>query len=203
VAPRGPLAAQARQPHPGRAALPAGRARATRLRTAARDLKPAHRVYYAPGQGFVELTGWKLHDERAIDAVQCFPHVCYLDDNVGHVYRFDDPAPGSPHWTYLGSIGETTFDPFGRVKVFQVASDQSVAYLGTTRGNLFRMDLKTGKATGPLDLWTLDSSFNNLQLYGFDAWDQFGRLYFSAFGPRNGPRNARLVAVDPAQLPFQ
>src|SRR6185369_6234991 len=48
VAPHGPLAAQARQPHPGRPALPAGRPRATRLRTAARDLKPAHRVSYGP-----------------------------------------------------------------------------------------------------------------------------------------------------------
>src|SRR4051812_26071820 len=46
VAPHRPLAAQARQPHPGRPALPAGRPRATRLRTAARDLKPAHRLNY-------------------------------------------------------------------------------------------------------------------------------------------------------------
>src|SRR5256885_13219852 len=47
VAPHGPLAAQARQPHPGRPALPACRARTTRLRAAARGLKPAHRVSYA------------------------------------------------------------------------------------------------------------------------------------------------------------
>ena len=158
---------------------------------------------YAPGRGFVELTGWKLHDERAIDADQCFRHVCYLDDNVGHVYRFDDPALGSPHWTYLGSIGERTFDPFGKVKVFQVAPDQGVAYLGTTRGLLFRMDLKTGEVTGPLDLTKLDASFKGFQLYGFDAWDGFGRFYFAAFGARHGLRNARLVAIDPAQLPFR
>src|SRR3954466_4383660 len=55
VAPHGPLAAQARQPHPGRAALPAGRARATRLRTVARDLKPAHRVSTAVSQGMLNL----------------------------------------------------------------------------------------------------------------------------------------------------
>src|SRR4051812_6668594 len=40
VAPRRPLAAQARQPHPGRPALPAGRPPTTRLRAAARWLNP-------------------------------------------------------------------------------------------------------------------------------------------------------------------
>src|SRR5437899_2591572 len=65
------------------------------------------------------------------------------------------------------------------------------------------MDLRTGKTTGPVDLTTLDASLKGFQLYGFDAWDESGRFYFSAFGARHGPRNARLVAVDPAQLPFQ
>src|SRR5947209_19551746 len=46
-------------------------------------------------------------------------------------------------------------------------------------------------------------SAKGFQIYGFDAWDESGRFYFSAFGARHAPRTARLVAVDPAQLPFQ
>ena len=162
-----------------------------------------HVRYYAPGRGFVELTGWKLHDERAIDAAQCFPHVCYLDDNVGHVYRFDDPAPGSPHWTYLGSIGARTVDKFGKSKVFQVAHDESVAYLGTTRGLLFRMDLRTGRATGPVDLTKLDASFKGFQLYGFDAWDEVRPLLLLRLwrAPRPAKRAAGGRRPGPAAVP--
>ena len=88
-----------------------------------------HVRYYAPGQGITELPAWQLHDQRAIDAAQCFPSVCYLDDNVGHVYRFDDPTAGSPRWTYLGDIGQETTAKYDANWVFQVAPDQSTAYL--------------------------------------------------------------------------
>jgi hypothetical protein len=160
-----------------------------------------HVRYYAPGRGIVELPGWKLHDQRAIDAAQCFPGVCYLDDNVGHVYRFDDPASGPPRWAYLGSIGQETTDEFGICKVFQVAPDRGVAYLITGHGLMFRMNLATGKATGPVDLTKLDASFKGQQFYGFDAWDKFGRFYFAAFGTPTAKQNSRLVAIDPSQLP--
>ena len=41
--------------------------------------------YFTPGQGITELPAWQLHNQRAIDAAQCFPKasVCYLDDNAG------------------------------------------------------------------------------------------------------------------------
>src|SRR3954464_8323461 len=98
-----------------------------------------------------------------VHPIALIPHVCYLDDNVGHVYRFDDPAPGSPHWTYLGSIRARTVDKFGKSKEFQVAHAERGAYLGTRRAPLFRMDLRTGRATGPVDLTKLDASFKGFQ----------------------------------------
>ena len=169
-----------------------------------------HIRYFTPGQGITELPAWQLHNQRAIDAAQCFPHVCYLDDNAGHVYRFDDPASGQPRWTYLGDIGQETTAKYDANWVFQVAPDQSTAYLIARHGLMFRMNLKTGKATGPVDLTKLDPSFAGLQFYGFDAWDNFGRFYFAAFGGQQGlaevadpraPQNSRLVAIDPDQLP--
>ena len=111
-------------------------------------------------------------------------------------------ATGAPSWTYLGDIGQETPATYGDNWVFQVAPDQSDAYLITRHGMLFRMNLTTGKATGPLDLAALDTSFKGLQFYGFNAWDTFGRFYFGVFGQPDAKRNSRLVAIDPAQLPL-
>src|SRR3954469_25876062 len=117
---------------------------------------------------------------------------------------------GQPRWTYLGDIGQETTAKYDANWVFQVAPDQSTAYLIARHGLMFRMNLKTVKATGPVDLTKLDPSFAGLQFYGFDAWDNFGRFYFAAFGGQQGlaeaanaraPQNSRLVAIDPDQLP--
>jgi hypothetical protein len=46
-----------------------------------------HVRYHDPAGGFGEMQDWTLHNQRAIDAGQCFRDegVCYLSDNVGHI----------------------------------------------------------------------------------------------------------------------
>jgi hypothetical protein len=162
-----------------------------------------HVRYYDPETGlFGEKPDWELHDQRAIDAARCFPEagVCYLSDNVGHVYRFSEAGPDGPKWEYVGSIGQQTTSEHGNSWVFQVRDGGDRAYLLTTKGKLFVMDLRTGRITSALDFFELEPSCKGLQLYGFDAWDGNGRFYFAAFGRPGAPFNARLVAIDPDRL---
>ncbi len=88
-----------------------------------------HVYVYDPATGrFGEETAWRLHDQRAIDAAQCFTAGsgdvdCFLADNVGHIYRFRDTAAGQT-WSYLGNIGQEAREPFGYTWVFHVFRDQ-------------------------------------------------------------------------------
>lgn len=158
-----------------------------------------HIHYYEPGKGFGQRTGWQLHDQRAIDAAQCFPGVCYLMDNVGHVYRFSEAGPT---WSYLGSVGATTQDDYGWVWVFHVTSDQKLAYIMSNKGQLWEFDLKGGEATRIANVKDLDSTLRPKNwLYGHNAWDAQGRFFFCAFTNKAlaGPP-ALLVAIHPARL---
>lgn len=49
-----------------------------------------HVRYYDPVKGFGEMLDWTLHNQRAIDAGQCFREegVCYFSDDVDHIYKF-------------------------------------------------------------------------------------------------------------------
>ena len=162
-----------------------------------------HVRYYDPETGvFGEMPDWQLHDQRAIDAARCFQDagVCYLSDNVGHVYRFSDAGPDRPSWKHVGSISRGTTHEYGTNWVFQVSDSGDRAYLLTTKGRFFVMDLQTGGIISRLDFFELEPSCKGLQLYGFDAWDRNGRFYFTAFGRPEVSSNARLVAIDPDRL---
>ena len=162
-----------------------------------------HVYYYDPATGFGEETSWALHDQRAIDAAQCFgsPRTCYLMDNVGHVYRYAESPAAPPSWTYLGSVGQKQDEKYGLVWVLQVAPDQKTAYILARRGQFFKFDIKSGVAKPVLNLYTREPSLKNYDLYGSNAWDANGRFYFTAFPKPGFPaKNTRLVAVDPAKF---
>ena len=82
----------------------------------------------------------------------------------------------------------------------QKSSSRDKAYLLTTKGRFFVMDLSTGQISRRLDLFALEPDLSGLQLYGDDAWDGYAQFYFAAFGRPSASFNARLVAVDPARL---
>ncbi len=165
-----------------------------------------HVRYFDPASGKLEeRKDWRLRDQRSVDAARCFPEAgaCYLADNVGHLYRFDDAGPGGagPRWRLLGGIGQETRDRFGLVWVMHVRADRAVAYLVTTGKHLFEFDLEAGRVRRSLDLGGREPLLAQSEfLYGFDAWDNGGRFYFTAFGRPETGVNARLVAIDPARL---
>lgn len=162
-----------------------------------------HVYYYDPVTGFGEEKSWALHNQRAIDAAQCFgnPRICYLMDNVGHVYRYAESPSAPPSWSYLGSVGQQQDEKFGFTWVFHVRPDQKKAYILARRGQFFEFDIPSGVATLITNLYQAEPSFKDLDFYGFNAWDSNGRFYFAAF-PKTGftPKNTKLVAIDPARF---
>ncbi len=162
-----------------------------------------HVHYYDPVSGFGEEKAWALHDQRAIDAAQCFgnPRTCYLMDNVGHVYRYAESKAAPASWSYLGSIGQKQDEKYGYTWVFHVRADQKKAYILARRGQLFEFDLASGAAKPIVNLYLHEPALKNLDLYGSNAWDAKGRFYFTAF-PKPGftPKNTKLVAIDPARF---
>ncbi|MBL8659488.1 MAG: hypothetical protein JNM75_06995 [Rhodospirillales bacterium] len=161
-----------------------------------------HVYFYDPhARKFGEMKSWKLHDERAIDASQCFRRIsgideCFLSDNVGHIYKFSESAAGEK-WSYLGDIGQDTSQPFGYAWVFHVFDRQNAIYIVTTEGRFFEFDLVTRKASELANLKSLEPMLaDKMFFYGHDA-KAGSRFYFTAFG-RTG--SALLVAIDPKLL---
>lgn len=160
-----------------------------------------HVYFYDPASGFGQRIGWKLNDQRAIDAGQCFPSagVCILCDNVGHIYRFNEVGPT---WSYLGNIGQSDQFKYGYVWVFHVRADRTRAYLISTNGDFFEFNLiaKTSRWIG--NVKSVAPRLQQLKfLYGHNAWDKQGRFFFAAFSDqvKTGP-NVLLTAIDPDRL---
>ena len=103
-----------------------------------------HIRYYDPAKSFGEMPNWALHNQRAIDAGECFPkeRVCYLSDNVGHIYKFTEAGPT---WRYLGSIGQESIihgnPSYNYTWVFHVTSDRKKAYIVTSRNHFYELIL--------------------------------------------------------------
>jgi outer membrane protein assembly factor BamB len=169
-----------------------------------------HVRYYDPGSGrFGEMRDWQLRDQRAVDAAQCFADAgtCYLADNVGHLYRFDDDADDAgaadagPRWRYLGGIGQETRERYGLTWVMHVRDDRTLAYLVTVRGHLFEFDLAAGQVRRAVNLRDREPAMRGrIFCYGSGAWDRGGRFYFVAFGRPDAGFRARLVAIDPTRF---
>jgi hypothetical protein len=163
-----------------------------------------HIRYYDPAKWFGEMPNWTLHNQRAIDAGKCFPkeRVCYLSDNVGHIYKF---AEAGPTWRYLGSIGQESIlhgnPSYNYTWVFHVTNDKKKAYIVTNQGHFYDFDLGTGHASFLADLKKMEPELAAKDfLYGHDAWDNKGRFFFSAFKDLPTDVNTVLVAIDPKRL---
>ena len=161
-----------------------------------------HVYVYDPATGsFGEKKSWLLHDQRAIDAAQCLPSsageiVCFLADNVGHIYKFESLS-SEQRWTYLGNIGQEARAPLGFTWVLHVFREREMIYLITQTGKLFEFDLVTRQASLIGDLKALEPTLKDkMFFYGHDARVD-SRFYFSAFS-RTG--NALLVGIDPVRL---
>ena len=157
-------------------------------------------VYDPASKTISEKKTWMLHNQRAVDAAQCFSAAeersCLLMDNVGHIYKFRD-LPSGQTWTYLGSIGQESSDRLGYAWVFPVFPEQKKAYVLTTNGKFFEFDLVANKASFLGDLKALEPTLaQKMFLYGHDA-TAGARFYFAA-SSRTG--TALLVAVDPDRL---
>lgn len=160
---------------------------------------------YDPATGrFVEHKGWRLHEQRAIDTAQCFPAAgeCILADGVGNIYRFRErePATGRPGWRHLGRIWSQPAEKVEATWVLQVTPDRAWAYLMNKSGAFVEFDLQRGRVTRRANLFRLEPRFARMWLYGYDAWDRFGRFYFAAFGKPAAPSRANLVAIDPVRF---
>lgn len=161
-----------------------------------------HVHYWDPATGFGQETGWGLRNQRAIDGAQCFgnPRTCYLMDNVGHIYRYKENA-GVPSWTLLGDLGQQNDAKYGLTWVFHVSADQKKAYVIARRGAFFEFDLinRTRKLRG--NLYQLEPALKNLDFYGSNAWDKYGRFYFLSFPKEGAPvKNTKLIAIDPKRF---
>jgi hypothetical protein len=161
-----------------------------------------HIRYYDPAKGFGEMPNWRLHNQRAIDAGKCFPkeRVCYLSDNVGHIYKFEEAGPT---WRYLGSIGQDSIvkTNWNYTWVFHVTSDKKKAYIVTRLGDFYDFDLGAGRATFLANLKKMEPELATKDfLGGWDAWDAKGRFFFSAFNNLPSAVNTVLVAIDPTRL---
>jgi Toprim domain len=111
---------------------------------------------------------------RSIRATgKCFPkeRVCYLSDNVGHIYKF---AEAGPTWRYLGSIGQESIlhgnPSYNYTWVFHVTNDKKKAYIVTNHGHFYDFDLGTGHASFLADLKKMEPELAAKDfLYGHDA----------------------------------
>lgn len=157
------------RPDLGRAYVDAGRAlwldRAGRVYFTAGNTSPGngapydaaifgHLHYWDPATGFNQRRDWSLPAGNATDMVQCFAATatCYLGDDRGNLYRFQDALEGAPaSWTPLPRA-----DLAGRVRVMHISADQRRAYLVSTTSELFAVELATSRVVGQVRLRDLD-----------------------------------------------
>jgi hypothetical protein len=148
--------------------------------------------------GFGERKDWKLVEPRAIEMGQWNADRtrCYLADDLGRVYRFDEEGPG---WLQLGALEHDG----SWVWVMHLSPDERSIYFvnsGAKRDGLYEFDLATGKSKR---LALLDEMHPDLKgrtrHTGHDAWDEKGRFYFTSF-PWPADTDLLLVRVDPSKF---
>lgn len=148
--------------------------------------------------GFGERSDWKLVEARAIEMGQWNRDRsrCYLSDDLGRVYRFDEDGPT---WTQLG-----TLEHDGRwVWVMQLGGDERSIYFvnsGAPKDGLYEFDTETGTTRRLAFLEDLSPDLAGRTRHtGHDAWDQEGRFYFTSF-PWPADTNLLMTRIDPVRL---
>lgn len=162
-----------------------------------------HVRYYDPGENkFIDRKDWQLQEPRAIETCQWTEDRkhCFLADDLGRIYRFDDQEPS---WSYLGQL-QVNLDQYW-TWVFHVSKDARVAYLITSgphhderARSLYRFDLETGRTRLLCGLHELSPTFKSRNFHtGYDGWDQKGRFYFASFSNQSKERVC-VSQIDPS-----
>ena len=159
----------------------------------------AHVHYFDQTTGrFGERTDWKLAEARAIETGQWNRERtrCYLVDDIGRIYRYDEDGPA---WT---SLGELKHD--GRwVWVTQLSPDERSIYFvnsGAPKDALYEFDIASGSTRRLAYLEDLSPELAGRTRHtGHDAWDAGGRFFFTSF-PWPANTSLLLVRIDPEQL---
>jgi hypothetical protein len=158
-----------------------------------------HVHFLDPATGeFGERPDWKLVEARAIEMGQWNEDRtrCYLADDLGRIYRFEEDGPG---WTQLGALEHD-----GRwVWVMHLSRDERSIYFvnsGAERDALYEFDTRSGATRRLAFLEDLHPGLKGRTRHtGHDAWDREGRFYFTSF-PWPAETDLLLVRVDPAEL---
>lgn len=157
-----------------------------------------HVHYYDPGDGFGERADWPLESPTAMETGQWTRdrQHCFVADDQGRFYRFDDAGPA---WSSIGSL-----DHDGRwVWVTHLSADGRSIYAvssGATEDGLYEFDIGSGVTRRLCSLASLDGELAARTRHtGYDAWDRDGRFYFTSF-PWPADTDLLLTGVDPVRL---
>jgi len=149
-------------------------------------------------EAFGENPDWRLGSPTAIEMGQWNRDRtrCYLSDDAGRIYRFDDAGPA---WTSLGKLEHD-----GQwVWVMQLSTDERSIYFvnsGAKEDGLFEFDVASGRTRRLCSLASLHPDLvGRTRHTGHDAWDADGRFYFTSF-PWPAETNLLLTRIDPVRL---
>lgn len=155
-----------------------------------------HLYTYDPATGeFAD--SFPLAVATAIEVGQCTTdrEHCYVMDDRGNLYRFDDVEPS---FTHLGDFvpGE------GSVWSLQLSPDEEVVYTfwGSGGKQLIQIDLTSLEATEIAVMSQLSTEMAGKSFVtGYDSWDNQGRFYEAGF-TMSGGGNVMLMRVDPVRV---
>ncbi len=158
-----------------------------------------HVHFHDPVEGFGEETGWLLESPTAIETGQWTRdrRHCYLADDFGRIYRFDDEGPS---WSSLGTLAHD-----GRwMWVLHLSADGRSLYginSGAEGGDgLYEFDTAGGSTRRLCALTALDPRLiGRTRHTGHDAWDRDGRFHFTSF-PWPATTDLLLTGVDPVRV---
>jgi hypothetical protein len=161
-----------------------------------------HVHYFDPTSGFGEKLDWLLESPTAIETGQWTRdrRQCFVADDFGRFYRFDDAGPS---WSSLGALAHD-----GRwVWVMHLSPDGQSIYAVNSgasdhggQDGLFEFDVATRMTRRLCALGDLDPELTARTRHtGYDAWDRDARFYFASF-PWPADTNLLLTGVDPVRL---
>lgn len=157
-----------------------------------------HLHYFDPADGFGERTDWLLESPTAIETGQWTRdrQHCFVADDFGRFYRFDDAGPA---WSSIGSL-----DHDGRwLWVTHLSADGHSIYAvnsGAAEDGLYEFDIATGTTRRLCSLASLHPDLAERTRHtGYDAWDRDGRFFFTSF-PWPADSDLLLTGVDPVRL---
>jgi WD40 repeat protein len=153
--------------------------------------------YYDPTGGF-GVSQFALQGANSMEVGQWNrEHTkCYLTDDQGHLYCFDD---NGPTWTYLGRPG---FDAGFKVWTIEVSPDGEKLYVGRCDNTnaIFEFDIAAKTSRQICTVAEMDDQAGSTAfMTGYDTWDRNGNFYIADFSMNDG-RNVILTRVNPVKI---